>query len=72
MRLQFLNKQIIDNEEKKEAANRLSTRAAQFSVLALTVFSVGIHFTSKGGVRINHGGSLTHRLRILFSCQRWV
>lgn len=64
MRLQLLNKQIID-EREEGLANKAGAETAGFLFLALTVFSVGSIFTSKGGVKSNHGGSLTHRLRIV-------
>ena len=47
MRLQLLNKQIID---EREEANKAGAETAGFIFLALTVFSVGSIFTSKVGL----------------------
>ena len=46
MRLQLLNKQIID-EREEGLANKAGAETAGFLFLALTVFSVGSIFTSK-------------------------
>ena len=49
MRLQLLNKQIID-EREEGLANKAGAETAGFLFLALTVFSVGSIFTSKVGL----------------------
>ena len=49
MRLQLLNKQIID-EREEGLANKAGAETAVFLFLALTVFSVGSIFTSKVGL----------------------
>ena len=49
MRLQLLNKQIID-EREEGLANKAGAETAGFLCLALTVFSVGSIFTSKVGL----------------------
>ena len=67
MRLQLLNKQIID-EREEGLANKAGAETAGFLFLALTVFSVGSIFTSKVGLSPIDGGSLTHRLRIVLLC----
>ena len=46
MRLQLLNKQIID-EREEGLAHKAGAETAGFLFLALTVFSVGSIFTSK-------------------------
>ena len=43
MRLQLLNKQIID-EREEGLAHKAGAETAVFSFLALTVFYCGIHF----------------------------
>ena len=57
--------------EKRGLANKAGAETAGFLFLALTVFSVGsiLHLR---WAQSNHGGSLTHRLRIVLSvrCQR--
>ncbi len=50
--------------EKEGLANKAGAETAGFLFLALTVFSVG-SILRLGGVKVNHGGSLAHRLRIL-------
>ena len=49
MRLQLLNKQIID-EREEGLANKAGAETASFLFLVLTVFSVGSIFTSKAGL----------------------
>ena len=49
MRLQLLNKQIID-EREEGLANKAGAETAAFLFLALTVFSVGAVFTSQVGL----------------------
>ena len=49
MRLQLLNKQIID-EREEGLANKAGAEMASFLFLVLTVFSVGSIFTSKAGL----------------------
>ena len=49
MRLQLLNKQIID-EREEGLARKAGAEMAVFLFLALTVFSVGSIFTSKVGL----------------------
>lgn len=49
MRLQLLNKQIID-EREEGLANKAGAETAGFLFLALTVFSVGSIFTTKVGL----------------------
>ena len=46
MRLQLLNKQIID-EREESLANKAGAETSGFLFLTLTVFSVGSIFTSK-------------------------
>ena len=49
MRVQLMNKQIID-EREEGLANKAGAETAGFLFLALTVFSVGSIFTSKVGL----------------------
>ena len=49
MRLQLMNKQIID-EREEGLANKAGAETASFLFLALAVFSVGSMFTSNPGL----------------------
>lgn len=64
MRLQLLNKQIID-EREEGLANKAGAETASFLFLALAVFSVGSMVYDQSWTESNHGRNLTHCLRIV-------